>query len=150
MSDCAVCGAQLEDLHGPCPACGATVSQATESFEPVSVDQMEAGPSATAAEGPALIVRKGPQSGERFFLDRPHLTVGRDPQSDIFLNDMTVSRSHAFLVVSHGEVTVRDASSLNGTYVNGVCVDAAPLSDGDVLQVGTFRMVFVSGTGAAR
>lgn len=93
-----------------------------------------------------LVVRKGPQLGERFFLDRPSFTVGRDPGSDIFLNDMTVSREHAVLdVAPDGVVTVRDVGSLNGTYVNGICCDAASLSDGDVVQIGTFQMVFHGG-----
>ncbi|TLM87290.1 MAG: FHA domain-containing protein, partial [Actinobacteria bacterium] len=74
--------------------------------------------------------------------------VGRDPESDIFLNDMTVSRSHAEFEVVGDEVTVRDLGSLNGTYVNGVCVDAAPLSHGDLVQIGTFQMVFVGRGGA--
>jgi pSer/pThr/pTyr-binding forkhead associated (FHA) protein len=73
------------------------------------------------------------------------LSVGRDPSSDIFLNDMTVSRAHAVLDTSPDGVSVRDAGSLNGTYVNGACVDQAQLREGDVLQIGTFQMVFHGG-----
>jgi pSer/pThr/pTyr-binding forkhead associated (FHA) protein len=94
-----------------------------------------------------LIVRKGPQPGEKFFLDRATLTLGRDPESDIFLNDMTVSRTHAVLNCSVSGVSVRDSGSLNGTYVNGEVVDSAQLADGDILQVGTFQMIFFLGTG---
>jgi pSer/pThr/pTyr-binding forkhead associated (FHA) protein len=94
-------------------------------------------------------VRKGPQPGERFFVDRSRLTVGRDPESDIFLNDMTVSRTHAIIECEANAVTVKDAGSLNGTYVNGEIVESATLVDGDALQIGTFQMVFISGTGAA-
>jgi pSer/pThr/pTyr-binding forkhead associated (FHA) protein len=93
-------------------------------------------------------VRKGAEVGERFYLDRPEMTVGRDPGSDIFLNDVTVSRRHALLHVAGGEVTVEDAGSLNGTYVNNVSVDSAVLRTGDVLQVGTFQMTFFGGGGA--
>lgn len=147
MPDCRTCGAHLGPRDSTCPACGARTSGATESFEPV-VAVGEGGAGAhEVIEGPVLVVRKGPQSGERFYLDRPRLTVGRDPESDIFLNDMTVSRSHAFLEIADGRVTVRDASSLNGTWVNGICVDAAELHDGDVVQVGTFQMVFIEGAG---
>lgn len=150
MSDCKACGAALSNGDAFCPGCGAPVSGATESFEPV-VDSAESlAREADVTEGPVLLVRKGPQSGERFYLDRPALTVGRDPESDIFLNDMTVSRAHATLEVVDGSVTVRDASSLNGTWVNGICVDAAPLAEGDVLQIGTFQMVFLEGTGSRR
>jgi pSer/pThr/pTyr-binding forkhead associated (FHA) protein len=95
-----------------------------------------------------LIVRKGPQPGERFFLDRDQLVVGRDPNSDIFLNDMTVSRAHATIECVEGRVSVKDAESLNGTYVNGEIVDSATLNSGDVLQIGTFQMLFLSGPGA--
>jgi pSer/pThr/pTyr-binding forkhead associated (FHA) protein len=85
--------------------------------------------------------------GERFYLDRPRLVVGRDPASDIFLNDITVSREHAVLDVHPAEVIVSDAGSLNGTYVNGVSVDRAVLRNGDQLQIGRFQMVFLSGGG---
>ena len=96
-----------------------------------------------------LIVRKGPDVGETFYLDRPELTIGRDPACDIFLNDVTVSRRHSQAAASSGgEVTVEDTDSLNGTYVNGVCVDRAVLCSGDSLQVGRFQMVFLSGGGA--
>lgn len=142
MGDCKVCGAEMGPHDHACAACGAPASGATESFEPVGGAVEQVAEVGQAAEGPALVVRKGPQAGERFYLDRSRLTVGRDPESDIFLNDMTVSRSHAFLEVVDGGVTVRDASSLNGTYVNGVCVDEASLRDGDILQIGTFQMVY--------
>lgn len=146
MADCRTCGAHLGAHDQTCSACGARVSGATESFEAIAAPNDAAAGLGEGTEGPALVVRKGPQSGERFYLDRAKLTVGRDPESDIFLNDMTVSRSHAFLEVADRQVTVRDASSLNGTWVNGICVDAAPLHDGDVLQIGTFQMIFIEGT----
>lgn len=150
MSDCKACGAVLGADDATCPRCGAPVSGATESFEPVVGAGESVSSEADIAEGPVLVVRKGPQSGERFYLDRATLTIGRDPESDIFLNDMTVSRAHAALEVVGGSVTVRDSSSLNGTWVNGICVDVAPLAEGDVLQIGTFQMVFLEGTGRAR
>lgn len=147
MSDCRVCGEPVSTDESACSRCGAPViSGATESFSPVTAEDEAPSAVAQASAGPVLVVRKGPQSGERFYLERERLTVGRDPSSDIFLNDMTVSRSHAVLESSGGCVSVRDDGSLNGTYVNGVCVDQAVLSDGDILQVGTFQMVFFSGT----
>lgn len=147
VAQCPACGVPVDSKDGVCPSCGLHVPGATASFEPV--EQAEAAAQAsTATEGPALVVRKGPQPGERFFLDRPRLTIGRDPLSDIFLNDMTVSRIHAVLDCSDGGVRVTDSGSLNGTYVNGTLVDAAQLADGDALQVGTFQMVFFLGSGA--
>jgi pSer/pThr/pTyr-binding forkhead associated (FHA) protein len=95
-----------------------------------------------------LIVRKGPQPGERFFVDRETLAIGRDPESDVFLNDITVSRAHAVVSCRDNVVSVKDAGSLNGTYVNGLLVEEAVLNSGDVLQIGTFQMLFLSGPGA--
>ncbi len=145
MAKCPKCSALLENENVPCGSCGWTPAGATASFTPVGeldTEQVESG-----LEGPVLVVRKGPQLGERFFLDRPTFTIGRDPGSDIFLNDMTVSREHATLCVdADGAVSVTDAGSLNGTYVNGACLDKANLTDGDVLQIGTFQMVFHGGT----
>jgi pSer/pThr/pTyr-binding forkhead associated (FHA) protein len=98
--------------------------------------------------GPTLVVRKGPEVGERFLLDRPTLSIGRDGTRDIFLNDVTVSRDHASLSIGTDGVTLKDAGSLNGTYVNGSRVDEAALSDGDSVQIGTFHMVFLAGGGS--
>ena len=92
-----------------------------------------------------LVVRKGPEVGERFYLEAPEYSLGRDPHCDIFLNDVTVSRKHASVRIDGGMATVRDTGSLNGTYVNGVRVDSAPLDNGDTVQIGTFQMIFMSG-----
>lgn len=145
MPRCRECGATIDPGRTKCAECGALGQGATQSFQPVGQEAEEAAAAFSAIEGPALIVRKGPQPGERFYLDRPKLTIGRDPESDIFLNDLTVSRDHAVLQIAEGQVTVHDEASLNGTCVNGVIVDTAPLSDGDVLQIGTFQMVFIGG-----
>lgn len=119
----------------------------TASFLPVGT--VESAPAESVeTDGPLLIVRRGPEVGERFYLDRPRLTIGRDPDASIFLNDITVSRTHAALEVSDdGEVTVSDAGSLNGVYINGVTVDRGVLRNGDQLQIGRFQMVFLSGGG---
>ncbi len=147
MAQCPACEVLVDPKDGVCPSCGLHVPQATASFEPVEQAEAVAHTSA-ATEGPSLVVRKGPQPGERFFLDRAKLTIGRDPLSDIFLNDMTVSRIHAVLECTGGAVEVTDSGSLNGTYLNGQLVDSAQLADGDILQVGTFQMVFFLGSGA--
>jgi hypothetical protein len=145
MADCPGCSAALSPDDRECPKCGATVPGTTTSFEPVSLEGVPSPKVPGSDEGPLLVVRKGPQPGERFFLDRPRLVIGRDPASDIFLNDMTVSRSHAVVESDEHGVRVSDAGSLNGTYVNGVVAEKASLSDGDVLQIGTFQMLFLSG-----
>lgn len=145
MPECR-CGENVPPGARSCPACGAEVSGATEQFAAVTPEATDAARvAAQLAEGPALYVRKGPESGGTFYLDRDELTIGRDPESDIFLNDVTVSRNHAVVERSGEDVSVRDVGSLNGTYVNGECADRAVLHDGDVLQIGTFQMVFKAG-----
>lgn len=145
MDTCPACGCRIDEDATSCPACGAVVHEVTAKFAPVS----EAGAAGTAVtestDGPLLVVRKGPEVGERFYLDRPRLVIGRDPGSDIFLNDVTVSRTHATLEVEGSSVLVSDSGSLNGTYINGVSVDRAILRNGDQLQIGRFQMVFLCG-----
>ncbi len=92
-----------------------------------------------------LLVQRGPDAGARFLLDTDVVTVGRHPDSDIFLDDVTVSRRHAEFHRDAGTFTVRDVGSLNGTYVNRERVEAATLSNGDEVQIGKFRPVFIAG-----
>ena len=146
MAQCPGCGAEVGAENTVCPACGAALSEPTASFEAVGVTTPEK-PASPATEGPVLVVRKGPQPGERFFIDRARLSIGRDPESDIFLNDITVSRTHAVIECEADVVSVKDAGSLNGTYVNGEVVDSTVLGNGDVVQIGTFQMLFLSGSG---
>ncbi|OKL47703.1 hypothetical protein BSR29_04665 [Boudabousia liubingyangii] len=90
-----------------------------------------------------LIVVKGPNIGARFLLDTPSTSVGRHTRSDIFLDDVTVSRRHAeFVQTAAGGYLVRDAGSLNGTYVNRERVEQIDLHDGDEVQIGKFRMTY--------
>jgi hypothetical protein len=148
MEMCPVCGSALDSDAFECPSCGAVVREATAAFPPVA-GPLVAPPVREAAEadGPVLVVRKGPEVGERFYLDRPRLTVGRDPASDIFLNDITVSREHAVLALEKGVLSITDAGSLNGVYVNGASVTSAVLEGGESVQIGRFQMVFHSGGG---
>jgi hypothetical protein len=88
-----------------------------------------------------LVVVRGPNNGARFLLDRDVVTVGRHPDSDIFLDDITVSRRHAEFRREGGLFAVHDAGSLNGTYVNGSRVDDRVLRLGDEVQVGKFKLV---------
>ena len=145
MSECPSCGRPVTAAESVCPGCGELLMGATESFPAVDAELVGGREPDVSVEGPALVVRKGHEIGERFMIDRPRLTIGRDPDADIFLNDVTVSRAHAALELVGGAVTISDAGSLNGTYVNGVCVDAAQLTSGDVVQIGMFQMVFVGG-----
>jgi pSer/pThr/pTyr-binding forkhead associated (FHA) protein len=95
-----------------------------------------------------LVVKRGPNVGSRFALDQDVIRAGRHPESDIFLDDITVSRRHVEITREGGQYVVHDAGSLNGTYLNRERVDAAPLENGDELQIGTFKLVFLTGRGA--
>ncbi len=93
-----------------------------------------------------LIVTRGPNLGARYALDQPLVRIGRHPDSDIFLDDVTVSRRHAELVAEGPSYALRDASSLNGTYCNRARIDEVLLHDGDEVQIGKFKLVFFHGT----
>jgi FHA domain-containing protein len=92
-----------------------------------------------------LIVLRGPNTGARFLLDDAEVTTGRHPDSDIFLDDVTVSRKHAVFAQEGDGYAVRDVGSLNGTYVNRELVDHHLLRTGDEVQIGKFRLVYYAG-----
>ena len=96
-----------------------------------------------------LVVLQGPKAGSRYALDSALITAGRHPDSDIFLDDVTVSRRHVELRREADQYVVRDVGSLNGTYVNRERIDEVVLRDGDELQVGKFKLVFAHGTASA-
>lgn len=109
------------------------------SLSPEAMAAVEALPMGSAL----LVVRRGPNSGSRFLLDGELTTAGRHPQSDIFLDDVTVSRRHVeFRRGQDGSFTVSDVGSLNGTYVNRERIDAVTLASGDEVQIGKYRLVF--------
>ena len=91
-----------------------------------------------------LVVKRGPNAGSRFLLDQPVTSAGRHPNSDIFLDDVTVSRRHAEFRRENGEFRIADIGSLNGTYVNRKPVQSAVLANGDEIQIGKFRLVFLT------
>jgi pSer/pThr/pTyr-binding forkhead associated (FHA) protein len=98
-----------------------------------------------------LVVQRGPNTGARFLLDADRTTAGRRPESDIFLDDVTVSRKHAEFIRRQGQFVVRDVGSLNGTYVHRDRIDEVVLRPGDEVQIGKYRLVFYPsprGTGA--
>ena len=125
----------------------------TITFHPVSpVDPVDEEVTLTLDEMPAdvgmLVVRRGPKAGSRFALDKEVVTAGRHPDSDIFLDDITVSRRHAEIRrTADGGYEACDTGSLNGTYLNRERIDSAPLANGDELQIGKFKLVFFQGAG---
>jgi len=115
------------------PDSGSTATTETETVESL--------PSGSAL----LIVKRGPNAGSRFLLDRPVTSAGRHLDSDILLDDITVSRRHAeFRLDKDGNWLVADVGSLNGTYVNRQPVDSTVLANNDQVQIGKFRLVFLA------
>src|SRR6478736_7213978 len=96
-----------------------------------------------------LVVLRGPNTGARFLLDDDEVMSGRHPDSDIFLDDVTVSRKHAVFRRTEGAFVVHDVGSLNGTYVNRELVDEVRLTTGDEVQIGKFRLVFYASQAAS-
>jgi pSer/pThr/pTyr-binding forkhead associated (FHA) protein len=139
-----------------CSSCGAVLestapNHTTITFHPVTPGDPVEGGVAVVAEGmpvdsAMLVVQRGPKAGSRFALDKDVVTAGRHPDSDIFLDDITVSRRHAELRrVADGTWLACDTGSLNGTYLNRERIDTAILSSGDELQIGKFKLVFLLG-----
>ena len=110
-----------------------------------SPDPDQAALDALDAGSALLVVRRGPNAGSRFVLDVDLITAGRHPESDIFLDDVTVSRRHAQFVRVDGGYQVKDVGSLNGTYVNRQRIDEVLLAGGDEVQIGKYRLVYLSG-----
>jgi len=151
---CRRCGHDNEAGANFCSSCGAPLSanddETTASISTIEERlELDEELGALLAELPAgsglVLVRRGPNAGSRFSLDRETTTVGRHPDSDIFLDDITVSRRHAVIRHDGERYEVSDAGSLNGTYVNHERVETAPLRHLDELQVGRFVLTFVVG-----
>ncbi|SDB83834.1 Forkhead associated (FHA) domain, binds pSer, pThr, pTyr [Raineyella antarctica] len=151
---CPSCGYENSEGSRFCSQCGerlVTASEATKVI-PIVPDEDEAGElnpeekaavSALPQGSSLLVVRRGPNVGARFLLDRDEITAGRHPHSDVFLDDITVSRHHVKFLRVGDQVLLRDVGSLNGTYVNRSLVDGdILLQDGDEVQIGKFRMVY--------
>ncbi|MHB8681108.1 MAG: FHA domain-containing protein [Acidimicrobiales bacterium] len=152
---CNNCGHRNPSGANFCSSCGAVLSggssDTTVTFHPVDA-QGEAGDeelSVTIPDRPSgaglLIVKRGPNAGARFVLDSPVTRAGRHPESDIFLDDVTVSRRHAeFTHKAEARDAVRDVGSLNGTYVNRERIEEAVLNSGDEVQIGKFKLVYLA------
>ena len=163
---CARCGAPVGPSEGPPAAAGGgdLGSDTTSTFALSALEHaLDGGESEPAPEpghdGPTaldnlppgsalLVVKRGPNAGSRFLLDADLTTAGRHPDSDIFLDDITVSRRHAEFVREGQGFAMRDVGSLNGTYLNRERIDHAVLAGGDEVQIGKYRLVFLAGPGA--
>ena len=154
---CPVCGFVNAEGANYCSRCGAFIGQAepakpsqsttatyviddrTGELRPVDVESVASG-------GGALVIRSGGgRVGQSFPLAGERMTVGRSPDADVFLDDVTVSRDHAVLVHRQGGWYLDDSGSLNGTYVNRKRIDSHRLEDGDELQVGKYKLTYLAG-----
>lgn len=124
------------------PVPDSTATSALSATDRATVDALRPG---TAL----LIAQRGPNTGARFLLDADEVSVGRHPSSDIFLDDVTVSRRHAIFRRTDAGFAVQDVGSLNGTYLNGGLVDSTVLRTGDEVQIGKFRLVFYDAPSAS-
>ena len=154
---CSRCSSENAESARFCSSCGAALGphgdDTTITFMPVeSAGETEDEVTVTLDELPEsigmLVVKRGPNAGSKFVLDQDVTKAGRHPDSDIFLDDVTVSRRHAEVVHSNDGYRLRDVGSLNGTYLNRERIESeAALQNGDELQIGKFKLVFFSGTG---
>ena len=141
---CPVCGATLNPDASACPTCGFKLLGATQSFKPFPIEG-RAEPAVDRSQHQFVLrVVKGPQIGMVFRLGNAPMSVGRNPQCDIFLNDMTVSREHALIASTDKGYVITDRNSYNGLWVNNEAVDTKLLKNGDAIQIGTFCLIFES------
>jgi len=150
---CPECGFQNPESANYCSKCGALLTkdepaETTMQFTPDEEGDLDPahGLEDAGIKGPALVVRSGGgRAGETFVPENERTTIGRSPECEIFLDDVTVSRKHAVLVRTPEGFRIEDQGSLNGTFVNRRRIESGELSDGDEVQVGKYRLTFRSG-----
>jgi hypothetical protein len=150
---CPECGFANSDGANYCQRCGAflgpndpNLGATTATYKVGETGELEEVKlEDVVARGAALVIRSGGgRAGESFALEADRLTVGRRPDSDIFLDDVTVSRDHAVIVRRGSDYYLDDCGSLNGTYINRERIESQRLSDGDELQIGKYKLAFLS------
>ncbi len=145
---CTRCGHPNRDEARYCANCGSPLQdESTLSLSPIEVEEEAIDefpfPHDELERGQALLlVKRGPNAGSTFLIEKDLTTAGRHPGNDVFLDDITVSRRHAEIRRRGAEFFVHDVGSLNGTYVNRERVDETKLASGDELQIGKFKLAF--------
>lgn len=137
---CSRCDAEVPPDARFCPACG--LPQPVHELHPT--DTLPALQLPAVGDVPVMIVTRGANAGSKFALDESTVTIGRHPDSTIFLDDVTVSRRHATIERRDDVFEVADAGSLNGTYVNGKRIDRAQLNEGDQVQIGKYKLIYAT------
>jgi pSer/pThr/pTyr-binding forkhead associated (FHA) protein len=153
---CTNCGHRNPEGSNFCSSCGhaldteadatTTITFAPAELETELDEEIHISPEELEGGRGVLVVKRGPNAGSKFFLDTDVTKIGRHPDSEIFLDDITVSRRHAEIRRADGTFSVHDVGSLNGTYVNRERVEEAQLRSGDEIQVGKFKLVFLGGS----
>lgn len=153
---CTNCGHRNPKGANFCSSCGAALAgegtDTTITFAPAELEadleeEIHISPEELEGGRGVLVVKRGPNAGSKFFLDSETTEIGRNPDSDIFLDDITVSRRHAEITRKEGEgFKLNDVGSLNGTYVNKERVEEAELRSGDEIQIGKFKLIFLTGS----
>lgn len=142
---CARCSHPNSESSNYCSSCGfdmrRSLEEETSEMQAVDIDRLDTD---DAVSGATFVVKRGQKAGERYRLNEAHTTIGRHPESDIFLDDVTVSRRHAEVHRSDDGIVVSDVGSLNGTYLNRERIESAPLRSGDEVQVGKFKLVYLT------
>jgi FHA domain/zinc-ribbon domain len=147
---CPECGFQNPEAANYCAKCGALLhapesAELTQTFSPEEGAEVLDALGDIGVQGPALVVRSGGgRSGETFAALDGGTTIGRSPDCPVFLDDVTVSRKHAVVLERNGHWFIEDQGSLNGTFVNRKRVESAELSDGDEIQIGKYRLTFLT------
>jgi hypothetical protein len=147
---CSECGFQNPESANYCARCGAALVaeqavDSTQTFSATEIEDTGVGLEELGIDGPALMVRAGGgRAGEIFKPAGERTLIGRSPECDIFLDDVTVSRKHAVLIQEGGAFRVEDQGSLNGTFVNKRRIESAAIVGGDELQIGKYRLTFLA------
>jgi hypothetical protein len=148
---CPQCGFQNPEAANFCAKCGALLvheeagAETTLALTPDEVEKARLDLGELGIKGPALVVRAGGGlAGEVFSAVGERTTVGRSPDCDVFLDDVTVSRRHATLIHDGSRFLLEDQSSLNGTFLNRRRIETAELADGDEVQIGKYRLTFLT------
>ena len=139
---CPVCASEIDDNVATCPFCGYKILGSTQSFKPIQLDASAAELDRSAITKGELRIVRGPQTGIVIEVSEGTYSIGRDPQCDIFLNDMTVSRNHAQITSDEKGCILSDMNSYNGVWVNDQMIESCLLKTGDVIQIGAFCLVY--------
>jgi len=146
---CARCTHPNSESSNYCSSCGfdmrRSLEEETSEMQAIDIERIEPDELVTGA---TFVVKRGQKAGERYRLnDTLTTTIGRHPESDIFLDDVTVSRRHVEVRRTADGVVAADVGSLNGTYLNRERIESAPLRSGDEVQVGKFKLVYLTDEG---